>query len=72
MSPLTTQAVRVVRVLKDAGRPLTTTAVIDATAGHTFLTWKALKALTARGYIRCATARTAKTGRPSKVYWMEA
>lgn len=72
MSPLSTQAVRVERVLRTARRPLTTTEVITATVGDTRWTWCALKALAARGCIRCATARTAKTGRPSNIYWVEA
>lgn len=63
---------RVRLVLQAAGRPLTTAEAIAATHGDTRWTWQALQTLTAAGSIRCATARTAKRGRPSKVYWVEA
>ncbi len=72
MSPLATQAARVVRVLRAASEPMRQSDVIAATYGDTLRTWQALKALMARGVIRSARQATGRTGRRPIVYWMEA
>lgn len=68
MKPITRQALRVLDVLKAAGRPLGTATIIERTVGDTHLSWKALKALTACGRVQCDVVQPNKTGRPQKVY----